>query len=159
MSKDELAKTVLAHKALKEFLAGKEDEAQGRLLAQMRKGDRIGVADDDDTDLGTAAYVSGSRTPRVVNETAFLDWVAANRPDEIIETVTQTVRSSYKSVILGEVKEYGGHLTETGEIVPVPGVEIRQGDPYLSVKTTAEAKERTRIALGATLPELTGGVE
>lgn len=159
MNKDELARTVVAHKALKEFLSGKELDAKGHLLGEMRKGDRIGVPDDDGTDLGTVTYSSGSRTPKVTNEDAFFDWVAANRPDEIVETVKQGVRPAYEAAVLGEVKTHGGHLTEDGEIVPVPGVEVMQGDPYLMVKTTPDAKERTRIALGAALPELTAGGE
>jgi hypothetical protein len=157
MTRKEQAKQVVAHKALKEFLAGHEDEAKEGLLVEMSKGDRIGVADDDGTDLGTVTYSSGNRTPKVTNEAAFVAWVAANRPDEVIETTRRTVRPAFVSLVLKWTKDNGVAVTPEGE--PIPGIELHAGNPYLTVKTTDEAKERTRIALGATMPELTAGGE
>lgn len=132
-----------------------EGASKDQLLAAMQDpddgADRIRVHDDDGTDLGTVGITRGRWQPRVSDELALLAWVKAGYPHE----VTEKIRPAFLSKILGWVKDYKEPITPTGEVIP--GVEISPGKDFLTVRATDAAAERARIALGASLPELTAG--
>lgn len=78
--------------------------------------------------------------PVVADEPRFRAWVKANRPDEIV--ITEQVRDSFTSAVLASVKARGGLLDkEAGEVIPVPGVEIKQSDPSPRVELEDDAAE------------------
>jgi hypothetical protein len=90
----------------------------------------------------TAGIVSRPRpTVRasITNQLKFLAWVEEHCPDQM-ETIRQ-VRPSYADTVRKSVKEHGGLVdAETGEVIPVPGVEASEGDPVIRVELTKEAE-------------------
>lgn len=88
---------------------------------------------------GTVSRPKPTTRSSVTNEARFRAWVEENRPDQM-ETVRQ-VRSSFTDVVRKSVKEHGGIVDpQTGEVIPVPGVEASEGDPVVRVELTSDAE-------------------
>lgn len=139
------ARIAMASKLLAD--AAREEGAAARqvLEEQMRRdgAERIRVTGDNATDYGTVVLAAGRRTARVVNESAFAKWAADRYPDEVVPTV----RPAFRDRLLAHAARTGDPVDEQGEVMP--GVEIAQGDPYLNVRPTGEARDRMRTALAA----------
>lgn len=75
------------------------------------------------------------RTASVTNEARFLAWAKELFPTEVVKV--EQVRSSFQANVLQSVKDRGGWVDKaTGELVDVPGVEVKDGDPYTKVDAT-----------------------
>jgi hypothetical protein len=82
------------------------------------------------TKVATVSYAGGDgKTASVTNDAAFLAWMIANHPEET-EVV---VRGNAQKKILDYAKAAGRPIDrETGEIIP--GIEIRDSRPYVSIR-------------------------
>ncbi len=91
------------------------------------------------THAGFVAVQAGRKTANVTGEAAFLAWVTKHHPSEVV--TTPHVRESFQDNVLKSVRERGGWPDKaTGEVVDVPGVTTREGDPY-PVVTLADGAE------------------
>ncbi len=116
------------------------------LLAAMADlgAERIRVADDDGTDLGAVSITPGRVSAKVTDAAAFQRWVSERHPSEMV----QQVRESFTRRVLDQAAAAGDPVdAATGEVIP--GVEVSAGEPYLTVRPTAEAKARMRETLQA----------
>jgi hypothetical protein len=149
------ARTVVAAAALGAQAKAVEKAAKAELLELCGKtgATTLKVKDDDGTALATISMSEGRKSADVTNETALLAWVRKNRPDHIRETVAD----GYVKSLLKLALENGAAVDEdTGEVIP--GIDVSQGDPYISATTSAAAKERMgHLLRGSGLLELTGG--
>lgn len=110
------------------------------------------------TDVGRATWVEGKPKPVVTDERAFLAFVTEHYPTETLTVVNPAFQRqlfSNLTVIDGTVLDSNG--------VPVPGVEYRASDPFVSVRKSAEARATVdallssgQLQLGG-LAEVTGG--
>lgn len=144
MNLRDLARVAMASKVLGD--AAKEEGAAARaaLGQQMLDGgvERVRVTGEHDADYGTVVCAPGRRSAGIVDEDAFTAWVAKRYPEQMV----MTVRPSFRELLLGRATRLGDPVDkETGEVIP--GVTMRQGDPYLTVKPNAEAKDRMKTAL------------
>lgn len=130
MSAREAALRLAALKALKDRVDDAYTSARKAALAAMDPGDRKSAVLDDGTDIGTVSVTKPKLRAAVVDERAFLAWVKAEAPGEIVESVRET----YRRHILGRVERYGNVVdTETGEIL-ADGVELRPSEPYATCR-------------------------
>lgn len=98
-------------------------------LSTLDEGDAKAATLDDGTRLGKVFKVRGRLTPAVTNEAEFLAWVRKNHPSEI----TESVRPAYQAKVIASTKANGLPVDPaTGEVVP--GVELREGAPYISFR-------------------------
>lgn len=122
-----------------------EGKAARESLAAHMAGDgleRVRVLGEDATDYGTVVLAAGKRTAKVTDPAAFAAWVAARYPDEVVPAV----RPAFQERLLAGATKAGDPVdVGTGELIP--GVELSQGEPYLTTRPTAEAKDRMRAAL------------
>ena len=107
--------------------------------------DRKSAVLDDGTKIGTISVKEGAESTYVSDPAAFLAWVKANRPDEVV--TTESVRSSYRAAVIARAKEADGVLfdPETGE--QIPGLARSKGDPVVSVLVTDKHLENVAAAL------------
>jgi hypothetical protein len=83
----------------------------------------------DGTRIGTVKRSKARKTPVVKDPAAFLAWVVANRPDEIV----QSVSDAFTKWALAQAKKHGAAVDPTtGEIIP--GVEVVPGAPSYLVQ-------------------------
>ena len=84
----------------------------------------------DGTKVATVSLAGGDgKSASVTDDGAFLAWVKSRHPGEIEEAV----RDSYKKKLLDGAKKAGrAYDPVTGE--PVPGITIRDSQPYVSVR-------------------------
>lgn len=90
----------------------------------------------DGTAVATLTLAAGRATPKVVDEQAFLAWVAEKHPGE----VEQRVRDSFRRRVLDDVEK-------TGEVPP--GVEMVPGSPYVSCRFAPEGRAAVARAWAA----------
>ena len=117
-------------RALKTRIRDIELEVSEHFLSTLDIGDAKAASLPDGTRLGKVTKAAGKATPQVVDEAAFLAWVQKNHPTEI----QQSIRPAFREKILSTVKAHGQAVDDsTGEIVP--GIELRQGNPYISFRS------------------------
>ncbi|MGH3518822.1 MAG: hypothetical protein ACRDQ7_15670 [Haloechinothrix sp.] len=106
--------------------------------------ERVRVKDDDGEELGSVSLTKGRVSARVADQDAYMQWVAKRYPEQV-ETV-QVVRSAFTERVLNTAKATGVPVdTETGEVIP--GVEVSDGSPGITIRPNAVAKERMRALL------------
>lgn len=97
--------------------------------------DRTTVKDSQGAKLGTVSYAQGRTSAYVADDATFLAWVEENHPDRMVRVVDPT----WKTQLLSACTANGEPVDpSSGEVVP--GVEMTQGRPYVSVRGTSEGK-------------------
>jgi len=143
-------------RALADRIKEASDEARADVQRQLEDtGASQAKVDLAGQPIATVSLAGGKPTARIVDERAFLAWVQANRPTE----VEVKVRESYRKAVL----DADGADPASGEFVP--GVEITDSTPYVSVRFTgggraavAAAWQSGALTEIAGTPALTGGV-
>lgn len=97
--------------------------------------------------IGNVRLDKGTSTWGVVDPDAFLGWVRANRPDEVV--VTERVRPAYQAAVLKHLQVEDALLDrDTGELEVPDGVAPKHGKPTLKVTPVAETNGVVLAALG-----------
>lgn len=134
-----LVARALAEAALLKELKAEHDKTRA-LLAELfvDAGDRE-VGKLLDHRIGTVSLEAGAETWSVVDQDAFLAWVEAQNPDEVVATIE--VRSSYQNAVLAACKRDGGVVVDfdTGAVEIPPGVAKRVGAPKIVERTEKHA--------------------
>jgi len=122
--------SAVALKVLEDRVSRQRGRVNDDLKTKMDVEDRKAARLASGVKVGTVTYSQGKTTASVMDETVLTEWVRENHPDEIVPIV----RGSFRAFLLDQVKEHGGIVTPDGELIEVPGVQVRQGSPYLSVR-------------------------
>lgn len=142
----EAARSAMAAQLVSKLVGEHAGRFKADLLALMADtgAERVRVADDDGTDLGAMSVAAGRVSAKVVDQGAFTAWVADRYPFELV----QQVRDAFARKLLDAAAAVGVPVdTVTGEVIP--GVEVSTGEPFLTVRPTAAAKDRMRETLRA----------
>lgn len=111
----------------------RQNEAKAE-LADLEPGDTV-AAKLGGQIVGKATKTKGRSRLSVHDEAAFLAWVKSTHPTEVVESVNpafvKSLEARAKELGLGPV------IDNQGEVVP--GVEIVQGDPYVTVRKEKDA--------------------
>lgn len=130
-----------AVKVVRDELKTIETEAKEALEAFMDPGDSNRAVLPGWGDMGTVYRTEDSNKATVSDPDAWLAWVKANRPGEIVESV----RTSYEAAVLAQVDADGEPLVRdekgklTGELIP--GIDFKPRKGYIAVKQTPEQAE------------------
>jgi hypothetical protein len=114
-----------------------DETSRADILDQLDAGDRL-TARYKGQVLAAVAVAHGKVTPSVVDAEKFAAWCAEHYPTEV--DMKPVVRPAFVSAVLQASKEAGQPCTPDGTL-DVPGVVVREGDPYVVVTPTAEAKD------------------
>lgn len=148
-------RTAMAAKLISDMVTAEHKPVKADLLADMLAAgvERVGVTDDAGLKLGAVSLACADVKAKVADERAFTAWVAARYPDEMVEVV----REAFAKKLLDGATAAGEPIDPaTGEVVP--GVELAPGEPYLTVRPTADAKARMReTILASGLLQLAAG--
>lgn len=128
-------------RVLKDTITRAELAAKADLAADMKAGERK-VAYLGNVEVGVINHTRPSESWQVVDDAAYLAWVRANRPDEIV-TVEQ-VRPAFTRA-LDDV------ITRTGEVPD--GVILTQTPGHVRVTVTQDHKAAMRASLGEVLTD------
>lgn len=90
--------------------------------------------------VSTISYSEGKRTVLVTDERAFLAYVRQHHPDEVVPMVSVAFRGK----VMAEVAKFGTFADPDG--VRQDWIEIRQGEPYITVTPTEVGEQ---IAAGS----------
>lgn len=109
------------------------DQAKAELGA-LEVGDTVAGKWDGKV-LAKATRAKGRTKLVVTDEQSFFEWVAAKHPTEVVESVNpafvKSLEQRAKDIGLGAV------VSADGEVVP--GVEIVEGDSYITIRKDPEA--------------------
>ncbi len=144
MTARDLVTKLIAIAVLRKQLTEHENALRLTLRAQLLPGDRQQGAvmplslDAAPGLVGYALLTVGSQSWRVTKPAELLEWAKEATPGEVV--VREEVRPAFLTVLLSDCKEHGGWLNKaTGQVVDVPGIECKTGDPVLQVKPNADA--------------------
>ncbi len=144
VSARELTTKLIAVAVLRKQLTDVENAMRAHLREQLLPGDRQQGAimplslDASPGKVGYALLTEGSQSWRVTDPAALTAWAKEATPGEVV--VREEVRPAFLSVLLAACKDHGGWLNPTtGEVVDVPGIECKTGDPVLQVKPNGDA--------------------
>lgn len=144
------------------FIKTITDDLREKVTAEMKANDdeRSGARMPDGTKIGAITYSEGRRTAKVTDEAAALAWCERVHPSEV-QTI-KIIRPAYLKMLLDLAKAddapAGAHGVdpETGEELDF--IEVQQGNPYISVTSTAEGLARMS-ALASGFPRMLGGAQ
>jgi hypothetical protein len=149
------ARTTMAARLIADVVKTEHDPVKADLLASMLDAgvERVRVADDDGLSLGAVSLGQRKPAAKLTDPAAFTAWVAQRYPDELV----RSVRESFTSKLLAGATAASAPVdVSTGE--EIPGVEMAAGEPYVTVRPTAEAKVRMAEMLRASgLLQITSG--
>jgi hypothetical protein len=122
----------LLSKLLKELIAEADQTGRAEALAALLAArDALGVKSvdielPDGTRVGTATLTQ-PKAGVCIDDAAFLKWVAAERPTEIVTAV----RESFRRVVVGRLKIVGEDVVDktTGEVMPWASVRPAADTP------------------------------
>lgn len=137
-----------------------ETDAAKRTVGELMRAtgaERVRVADTAGNNLGTVTLSAGRKGAKVTDPQAFARWVAKKYPTE----TTVAVNAAFQKRLLDAATAAGDPvdgIAADGELIP--GVEISEGEPYVTVRPTAEARDRMRTMLANSgLLALTSGLD
>lgn len=121
----------------------------------------------DGTKVGTVSRSTAKTTAQVVDQDLFLKWVQAHAKDNVTTRLVTEVRPAYITALLAQMTAAGSTEAAdmaTGEVLEVPGVEIRAGRSLThsvrladgGAEAIAEAWREGKLA-HLDLPQLTQG--
>ncbi len=143
MNARELTTRLIAVAVLKKTLTEHENAMRLALREQLLPGDRQQGAimplslDAAAAKVGYALLTEGSQSWRVSDPAALLAWAKQATPGEVV--AREEVRPAFVAALLAACKADGGWHDGNGELVDVPGIECKTGDPVLQVKPNADA--------------------
>lgn len=140
----EAARTTMAAKLIADVVAAEHKPVKSELCALMVDAgvERVRVTDAAGANLGAVSLARSDAKAKLTDPVAFAAWVAVRYPGELM----QVVRPAFTAKILdGATAAEAPVDMATGEVVP--GVELVAGEPYVTVRPTADAKERMRETL------------
>lgn len=120
MNREQLAASIAAIALLKTELVRVDREFRHQLNEVLREG-ATEPAYVGDTRIGKVIKKSGALRASVVDPAALLDYVKAERPDEVVQI--ESVRELHTKHLIERAKE--------GEIIP--GIQLSEGAPTLSL--------------------------
>ena len=144
MGMQEAARTTMAAKLIADVVAAEHKPVKADLLALMVDAgvERVRVTDATGANLGAVSLARSDAKAKLTDPAAFTAWVAARYPGELM----QVVREAFiRKVLDGATAADAPIDVATGEVVP--GVELVPGDPYVTVRPAAGARERMRETL------------
>lgn len=142
----QLAREHAALKVVADVVKAQQDVTKDQLSTAM--GD-LGVKSvtaklPDGTELGSVSLAKGRVAARVKDPVAFANWVAEQYPSE----VEIRIRPAFEKSLLDDAKKVGSPVDRhTGEVIP--GVEIGQGEPYLTTRLSEDAHGAVLAAIRA----------
>lgn len=139
MSGLSLAERLALVQFLTQMLASaRADDLGPRAGAEMAAGERYAAKFGGTAPAAWVSMPKPSARASVTSQAAFLAWCEERFPSEV-ETVRQ-VRPSFAAKMRQLVKERGGWINkDTGELIPVPGIEASEGEPAVRVELTEDA--------------------
>jgi hypothetical protein len=135
----ELARQVMAGKALGDALAALGAAARPALLADMAAtgSERIRVRGEGGEDYGTVSLQNGRTVATITDEAALIAWVTERYPTEVVTTI----RPKFLDLLLDAACKAGDPVDPaTGEVIP--GVRVDQGEPFVVARPSKAAKAR-----------------
>lgn len=141
MSKDETALTLALLKVLSTRIGAAKKAADKEITESWEVADRnAAVLPRSGTKIGSVTLAKGKRSVDIVDQDAFMEWVLENHPDAIQQVQVTRVDPDFTQRMIAFARATGSTADPaTGE--EVPGVRVRDGEPYPMTKLEDDAAE------------------
>jgi hypothetical protein len=141
VNRQDLTNRALALRALRDLVTAEEAAVRQQLATEFTLPGQREVGHLDGHITGTVQLIKGTSSWVVDDYEAWLQWVIANRPDEVVPSV----RPSFTKAILNQLKKDEAPVDhETGELEVPAGILPKSGAPSIRVTPTEDA---TKILL------------
>ncbi|HWB34959.1 MAG TPA: hypothetical protein VHA75_02940 [Rugosimonospora sp.] len=140
MSKDETALTVALLKVLSTRIGAAKKAADKDITGGWEVSDRNAAVLPNKAKIGTVTLAKGKRSVDITDQNAFMEWVLENHPDAIQQVQVTQVDPDFTARMVAFARATGSTADPaTGE--EVPGLRVRDGDPYPMTKLEDNAAE------------------
>jgi len=120
-----------------------------------RHVEKVGAFLPDGTKMASVSRSGGKKTAKVVDPAAALVWCIRNYPGEIVRAVNPAFMKKLLDVAGSLPVGSKGLDPSTGEELAF--IEVQQGNPYVSVTTTEEGRDRMAALAGGFTAMLEAG--
>lgn len=135
--RNRLAAAVMAGRLITDELKGRAEREELAALMTDEDIKQTPVRDAEGLDLGKATLCGGKEKAKVTDDRALLEWVTANRPDQL----RPVVEPAYIKALLKAAEKEGVAVDEgTGEVIP--GIELVETGAYVTVTPNQAARDR-----------------
>ncbi|MEV5543080.1 hypothetical protein AB0L13_40295 [Saccharopolyspora shandongensis] len=147
-------------RVLEDRVKAARQQANTNVIESGDPEDRVTAAHNGQK-IGSVSISKGRQSARVNDPDRFARWIAEHYPAEVEHKTI--VREAFVKAVMDATKAAGQPCMPDGTL-DVPGVEIYEGEPYVTVRLTHEAAEivaemvRTgAVTLDGGMPALKGG--
>ena len=140
MSKDETALTLALLKVLSGRVGTAKKTADQDITGGWEVSDRNAAVLPNGTKIGTVTLAKGKRSVDITDQDAFMEWVLEAHPDAIQQIQVTQVDPDFTARMVAFARATGSTADPaTGE--EVPGLRVRDGDPYPMTKLEDDAAD------------------
>ena len=140
MSKEDTALKFALLKVLSTRIGELKKEADADITAGWQVSDRNAAVLPNETRIGSVTLATGRRSVDITDPDAFMEWVLLTHPDEIQQIQVTQVHPDFTARMVAFARATGSTADPaTGE--EVPGLRVRDGDPYAVTKLEHDAAE------------------
>lgn len=133
----DLALSAAVLRVLEDRVKQARQQANTTVLSSGDPEDRINAVHKG-RKIGSVSITQGRVTARITGEDRFARWVAERYPSEVEHK--PLVREAFVRAVLEASKQAGQPCMPDGTL-DVPGVDVVEGEPYVTVRLTSDAAE------------------
>lgn len=138
MSKDETALTVALLKVLSTRIGAAKKTADKDITGGWEVSDRNAAVLPNGTKIGTVTLAKGKRSVDITDQDAYMEWVLEMHPDAVQQVQVTQVDPDFTARMIAFARATGSTADPaTGD--EVPGLRVRDGDPYPMTKLEDDA--------------------
>ena len=145
MSKDHTALTLALLKVLSSRLGAAKKTADTEITGGWEVADRNAAVLPGGVKIGSVTLAKGKRNVDITDQDAFMEWVLETHPDAIQQVQVTQVDPDFTNRMISFARATGSTADPaTGE--EVPGLRVRDGDPYPVTRLEDDAFEQVAAA-------------
>ncbi|WP_329521215.1 hypothetical protein [Spirillospora sp. NBC_01491] len=140
MSKDETALTFALLKVLSTRVGAAKKSADKEITGGWEVSDRNAAVLPGGIKVGSVTLAKGKTSAEITDTDAFMEWVLETHPDAIEQVKVTRVNRDFTARMIAFARATGSAVDPaTGE--EVPGLHVREGDPYAMTTLEDDAVE------------------
>ena len=140
MTKDQTALTFALLKVLSTRVGAAKQAADADITSGWKVKDRNAAVLPDGTKVGSVTLAKGKTSAEITDADAFMEWVLETHPEAIEQVKITRVSPDFTARMIAFARATG-RIDDPATGEAVPGLQVREGDPYAMTTLEDDAVE------------------